>query len=255
MLDLSAADPDVLVLVGTQTGNSELVADAVAERFGALGFAAHVLDLAEAVPDELADHRQLVVVLFAVWGFGALMTVEFGIREWLSTRPVAVLLSHALIVPFIDFFAVSADVLGNGADYPEGVGWLIGVSLYGGMAVEVGRKIWSPADERRGVVSYSDLWGVRPALVVWALVVALSAACGIFVLRAIARSAVGLAAVGLEAVQIGLAIAALVVIAAAAVAMRGALPGRGRVVETLAGVWTLALYLSIGPLALWLSRV
>ena len=69
MLDLSAADPDVLVLVGTQTGNAELVADAVADRFGALGFAAHVLDLAEAVPDELADHRQLVVVL-CTWAEG-----------------------------------------------------------------------------------------------------------------------------------------------------------------------------------------
>ena len=69
MLDLSAADPDVLVLVGTQTGNSELVADAVATRLGTLGFAAHVLDLAEAVPDELADHRQLVVVL-CTWANG-----------------------------------------------------------------------------------------------------------------------------------------------------------------------------------------
>ena len=69
MLDLSSADPDVLILVGTQTGNAELVADAVAERLGTLGFAAHVLDLAEAVPDELAGHRQLVVVL-CTWADG-----------------------------------------------------------------------------------------------------------------------------------------------------------------------------------------
>ena len=69
MLDLSAAQPDVLVLVGTQTGNSELVADAVGERLGDLGFAAHVLDLAEAVPEGLADYRQLVVVL-CTWANG-----------------------------------------------------------------------------------------------------------------------------------------------------------------------------------------
>lgn len=69
MLDLSAASPDVLVLVGTQTGNSELVADALGERLGDLGFAAHVLDMAEAVPEELADHRQLVVVL-CTWANG-----------------------------------------------------------------------------------------------------------------------------------------------------------------------------------------
>ena len=69
MLDLSTAQPDVLVLVGTQTGNSELVADAVAERLGGLGFAAHVLDLAEAVPEGLADYRQAVVVL-CTWANG-----------------------------------------------------------------------------------------------------------------------------------------------------------------------------------------
>ena len=196
----------------------------------------------------------LVLVLGVVWAFGALMTVEFGVRDWLRARPVAVLLSHALIVPLIDAFAVSADVLGNGGGYPEGVGWLIGVSFYGGMAVEIGRKVWSPADERRGVASYSGLWGLRPALAVWGLVVALSAACGIFVLRAVADSSDGQATVDLASVELGLAVAAVVVVGAAALAMRGARAGRGRVVEALAGVWTLALYLSIGPLSLWLAR-
>ena len=69
MLDLSAAHPDVLVLVGTQTGNSEIVADAVAEALGGLGFAAHVLDMAEAVPDDLAGYRQLVAVT-CTWSNG-----------------------------------------------------------------------------------------------------------------------------------------------------------------------------------------
>lgn len=69
MLDLSAAHPDVLVLVGTQTGNSEIVADAVAEALGGLGFAAHVLDMAEAVPDDLAGYRQLVAVT-CTWSGG-----------------------------------------------------------------------------------------------------------------------------------------------------------------------------------------
>jgi len=69
VLDLSSAQPDVLVLVGTQTGNSELVADALAQTLGDLGFAAHVLDMAEAVPEGLADYRQLVVVL-CTWANG-----------------------------------------------------------------------------------------------------------------------------------------------------------------------------------------
>ncbi len=69
VLDLSAAHPDVLVLVGTQTGNSEIVAAAIAEALGALGFAAHVLDMAEAVPEDLDGYRQLVAVT-CTWSGG-----------------------------------------------------------------------------------------------------------------------------------------------------------------------------------------
>ena len=69
MLDLHAADPDVLILVGTQTGNSEIVADALADALGELGFAAHVLDMAEAYPEQLADYRQLIAVL-CTWSEG-----------------------------------------------------------------------------------------------------------------------------------------------------------------------------------------
>ena len=78
-MDLTAAHPDVLVLVGTQTGNSETVAEAVAERLGALGFAAHLLDLAEAVPEDLREHRQLVAVT-CTWSDGTFPdnAVEFA---------------------------------------------------------------------------------------------------------------------------------------------------------------------------------
>jgi sulfite reductase alpha subunit-like flavoprotein len=78
VLDLSGAYPDVLVLVGTQTGNSETVADAVAARLGEVGFSCHVTDMAEAYPEVLADYRQLVVVL-CTWADGTFPdnTVEF----------------------------------------------------------------------------------------------------------------------------------------------------------------------------------
>jgi MioC protein len=68
-LDLTAAHPDVLIVVGTQTGNGEIVADAIAERLGALGFAAHVLDAAEAVPEDLTAYTQLVAVT-CTWSGG-----------------------------------------------------------------------------------------------------------------------------------------------------------------------------------------
>ena len=69
VLDLTAARPDVLVLVGTQTGNSEVVADAIADALGDLGFAVHLLDMAEAYPELLQDHTQVLAVT-CTWSDG-----------------------------------------------------------------------------------------------------------------------------------------------------------------------------------------
>ncbi|MCH7639649.1 MAG: flavodoxin domain-containing protein [Bacteroidetes bacterium] len=70
--------PDILILVGTQTGNSEAVAEAVAEQLGEARFTCHVVDMAEAYPEMLADYRQLVVVM-CTWAEGTFPdnTVEF----------------------------------------------------------------------------------------------------------------------------------------------------------------------------------
>lgn len=68
-MDLSAAYRDVLVLVGTQTGNAELVADAVADQLSEVGFTLHVVDMADAVPELLSEYRQLVAVT-CTWSDG-----------------------------------------------------------------------------------------------------------------------------------------------------------------------------------------
>ncbi len=70
--------PDILLLVGTQTGNSEAVAEVVAEQLGDGGFTCHVVDMAEAYPEMLVDYRQLVVVM-CTWAEGTFPdnTVEF----------------------------------------------------------------------------------------------------------------------------------------------------------------------------------
>lgn len=187
---------------------------------------------------------RLLWVLAAVWGYGALMTVEFGLADWLRQRPAATLLSHGVIVPLVDLFSVSADVFGNDAAFPDGVAWLIGVSLFGGSVVEIGRKVWASADERQGVESYSGTWGQRRALAVWALAVAASLACGLAVLAHIG------AAAWLSVALVALAVA---VVAAGVGALWRDQAGRGRIVEAAAGVWTLGLYTTIGPFALWLT--
>lgn len=182
---------------------------------------------------------RLVLVLAAVWAYGALMTVEFGARAWLRERPAATLVSHGLIVPLIDLFAVSCDVLAHDAAVPAGVAPLVGVSLVGGIVVEVGRKIKAPAEERPGVETYSARWGPGRALGVWLGALGLSLACGLAVLAAVG---------GLGGLMALLAAAAASLAAVAVWAVRDGRPGRH--VEAAAGVWTLALYGTIGPLAL-----
>lgn len=184
---------------------------------------------------------RLLWALAAVWGFGALMTVEFGARDWLRGKPLAVLVSHGFIVPFIDWFAVSADVLGNGAAYPEGVGWLVGVSLFGGMTVEIGRKVWAPAAERPGVESYSGTWGRARATALWAAALVASLGCGLVVLRYAGAWPLAPWLVGAAVLALGLGVGAL----------RSQKATAGTWVEAAAGLWTLGLYLTIGPLALW----
>ncbi len=77
-MDLSAAFHDVLVLVGTQTGNAELVADALADQLSALGFTAHVVDAADAFPEALAGYRQAVFVT-CTWSEG---TLPDNAKDW-----------------------------------------------------------------------------------------------------------------------------------------------------------------------------
>lgn len=60
-LDLSTAHPEVLLLVGTRTGNAELVADAVAEALRPYGFLVDVVLMMDVEPELLYDYAQVIV--------------------------------------------------------------------------------------------------------------------------------------------------------------------------------------------------
>ncbi len=66
-----SAFPDILLLFGTQTGNAEAVAYSMAEALEAEGFTVHLLDMADAYPELLADYHQLLVCI-STWGEGEL---------------------------------------------------------------------------------------------------------------------------------------------------------------------------------------
>lgn len=182
---------------------------------------------------------RLLPFLILVWLYIGLMTKEFWRHEYLSTRPLTVLWTHMLIMPFIDFYATACDwvAAGSGRAIGSGLLWFLIASFFNGIVVEVGRKIRAPEDEEEGVQTYSQAWGRERAVVFWlgavlvTLVSALLAARAVHGTTAVAMTLGTLAA---GAVVLGVWVA------------RWPAPGRGKRIEVLSGLWTIALYLSVG---------
>jgi 4-hydroxybenzoate polyprenyltransferase len=190
---------------------------------------------------------RLVAPLAVVWGFMALMTREFFVREWLRRHPIVVLWSHMLILPLIDLYATACDWMpsGSGRVLAQGLVWFLVASFFNGIVVEIGRKIRAPADEETGVETYSALWGIRRATVVW-----LGAMACTLLFATLAAREVGaawivaglLGAIGIAAVITALGLA------------RAPVAGAGKRAELLSGLWTIAMYLGVGVLPLLVRR-
>ena len=186
---------------------------------------------------------ELIGVLALVWVYMALMTREFFVADWLKARPFTYLWSHMLVVPLIDLYATACDWLPEANAPPAGLGWFLAASFFNGIVVEIGRKLRAPADEEPGVETYSAVWGRPKALASMAVALTLAAACA-----TLAGRAVG---VQWQVAALGaMALAALALLAPGFVSNPA--PGSGKRFELLSGVWTLAMYLSVGvlPLAL-----
>lgn len=180
----------------------------------------------------------LVLVLLVGWCYLALMSVEFFARDWLKARPITYLWTHMLIMPLVDLYATACDwVVAGLRTPPPGLFWFLAASFFNGIVIEFGRKIRSPADEETGVQTYSVLWGRRSAVVAWLGVMAATGVCA------------AEAAVRIQFAWPVIAATCAVFLAALTIAwrfLRGPIPGRGKLFELLAGIWTLVLYLSLG---------
>jgi 4-hydroxybenzoate polyprenyltransferase len=115
----------------------------------------------------LSYSPKLLALLLLVWAWMALMSVEFFVPAWLRARPVLYLISHMAVMPLIDLFATACDWLvagdGRAPAFGGGLAAFLALSFTNGTALEIGRKAWSPSDEREGVETYSKLWGFKGA--------------------------------------------------------------------------------------------
>lgn len=127
----------------------------------------------------------LLVPLVGLWGYMALMRVEFGIPTWLHRHPALYLVSHMMIVPLIDFFATATDWIPHGHTAAGSLAWFLAVSFFNGVVIEIGRKTWSPDQERHGVESYSSAWGIQRAITLWLGALTAAYGCALVVAAAI----------------------------------------------------------------------
>ena len=177
-------------------------------------------------------------LLAATWLYLYLMTKEFFARRWFKARPVIYMVSHMAIMPLVDLYTTSCDWVPAGVDRPpHGLLWFLAVSFFNGMVVEIGRKIRSPQDEEAGVETYSFLWGRRNAIRAWLGMVACTA--GFAYLAALG--------IGFARPMVFLLLVLFFAAAGAGVYfLQDAVPNRGKLIETMAGVWSLLMYLSLG---------
>jgi hypothetical protein len=182
----------------------------------------------------------LLVPLAGVWCYLLLMTREFFAPGWLRRRPLVYMASHMLILPLVNLFATACDWWESGLP-PPGLSWFLALGFANGVVLELGRKTWAPQDERAGVESYSSAWGLARALSAWAA----AAACA-FALAAglAARIDFVLPTAGI------LALLGIGILRTAITMAQAPTPGLARRVETLSGLWVLAGYLLLGPVAM-----
>ncbi len=188
----------------------------------------------------------LLALLFGVWAYYGLMSVEFFAREWLKARPVIYLVSHMMIMPLIALCATACDWLVRGESFRPALGWFLAMSFFVGIALEIGRKIRAPSDEEVGVETYSGLWGVRRATRVWCGAVVVSAA-----LLVAATSAFAVRTRWVEAyVVLAIALAA----GSLAFVFQRSLPiSGGKRIEIYAQILALLLYLAAGAIPILLE--
>ena len=187
---------------------------------------------------------RLIGLLMITWLYLGLMSKEFFVRRWLKARTIIYMVTHMAIMPLVDLYTTACDWVPMGyRKPPPGLLWFLLVSYCNGVVLEIGRKIRTPADEEAGVETYSFLWGPSRAVAVWLTMMSLTALLAIMAARSIRF---GLAATFL----LGSLLAVAGILGARFLSTQ--VPGRGKSLEILGGIWSLILYLSLGviPIAL-----
>lgn len=184
---------------------------------------------------------RLLYLLLITWGYLALMSVEFFARDWLKARHITYLWTHMMIMPLVDLFATSCLWLpANVVPDKLGLSFFLIASFFNGIVIEIGRKLRQPDGEQEGVPTYSKLWGLKKASVVWVACISVTATFAL-----LAASHIGFI----------LPVTCLLIplLAWAFLTTRNFHATSSKRFELISGLWTLVLYLSLGLIPLIFS--
>ncbi|WYL96578.1 MAG: UbiA family prenyltransferase [Gloeotrichia echinulata IR180] len=185
----------------------------------------------------------LILPLGAVWLYLGLMSKEFFIAQWLKAHPLIYMLSHMVILPLINLYSTACDWLVAGTIIPVNSFWFLLASFFNGMVIEIGRKIRVPSDEEFGVDTYSAVWGYQKAVKAWLLVLLLTAVTAVCAANQL-LFLLPVAALLLVMFACAVGVAWLFI--------KKPTTRKANAIETMSGLWTLLVYLSLGILPMLL---
>ncbi|MGK7926228.1 MAG: UbiA family prenyltransferase [Spirulina sp.] len=185
----------------------------------------------------------LAILLGFVWIYMLFMSQEFFIKSFLKTNPILYLISHNLIIPLICLYGTACDWLVLGESPPLEILWFLVASSSTGLVIEIGRKIRAPQDEEVGVETYSVLWGRDNAVLVWCFVILLSSITSYFAAEQIGFSR----PFGFVLFVLGMGVSCIAYVFFNRPTRKGA-----KLIDTMSGLWTLSIYLSLGVVPFFL---
>lgn len=181
--------------------------------------------------------------MLLIWGlviiYMFVMAKEFFVRDWLRKHPISYLVSHMMIMPVIDFYTTGLDWNNNSTNIPNGLIIFLIVTFLNGVVIEIGRKIRAKNAEEIGVETYSYLWGEKGATITWL--------CVLFTTFIFANVACFYAGFG----KMTFIFLVFFLIFCAIPALKFLKTREQKIaakIETMAGIWTLGMYLSLGGL-------
>jgi len=181
----------------------------------------------------------LLITLGIAYIWFVLMTAEFFVPKWLKRHLTIYLLSHMMILPLINLYVTSIEWLPRGGVFSFGLLAYMISSFCDGTVVEVGRKLRAKEDEEYGVDTYTQIWGPRRAMAVWALVITASLASTVFAGFQVR--------IGLHILVILLPLYIIALLAARRFA-KDPTPKNAKFFEIFPGIWMFLMYFMLGIL-------